>query len=116
MLLSIIPSRLMPGIIGTSTEKVIASAPMIVSFTAAPALCVQKKSGANRSQRPTPVEPHCAQEKRRESASEPKSISRTPDAMSLHPVSALRNACSGSPRSCVISRTARAASGSKSAN
>src|SRR6185312_7018997 len=92
----------MPGIIGTRTEKVIASAPMIVSFAVAAALGVQKKRGANKSQRPTPVEPHCAHEKRRDSASDPKSVNSTPDMMSLHAVSALRNTGSDGPRSCVI--------------
>ena len=50
----------MPGIIGTSTEKMIANAPITVSFVYAAALAVQKKSGANNSHSPTAVVPHCA--------------------------------------------------------
>ncbi len=105
MLSSIMPSWLMPGIIGTSTENAIARAPMIVSFMKAAALGVQKNKGANRSQRPTTVVPHCAHEKRGDRESEPKSVNSRPEAISLHPVNAARKAGPRRPRSRVTSRT-----------
>src|ERR1700730_16010884 len=94
----------MPGIIGTSTEKMTANAPITVSFMYAAALAVQKKSGANKSHSPTAVVPHCAHAKRGDRASNPNSISSRPDATSFRPASTLRKLGSHRPRSCVMSR------------
>src|SRR3546814_15427606 len=97
---SIIPAMLIPGIIGTRTEKAIASTPTSVSLRYWAALGLQKMSGANSSHMPVKQAAHCPnQAVRFDSDMAQKRQSRRP------PISALairipsRHSTGGHPRS-----------------
>ena len=110
--LSIIPSMLMPGIIGTSTENAIASVPTsrLVRYWAA--LGLQKNKGAKSSQMPMKAVAHCPnQAVRFESDIAPKIINTIPLSISLRARALARHSIDGKPRSRVTATTdARAVS------
>ena len=104
---SIIPAMLMPGIIGTSTAKAIASAPTIMLLLYWAALGLQKTSGANSSQIPTKAAPHCAHQfvlLDREKA--PKNARKIPLNRSLTAKMLMRTSTGGRPLSSVSANTA----------
>src|SRR3990170_2792939 len=104
---AIIPAMLMPGIIGTSTDKAITAEPTNVSLRSWAALGLQKIIGAKKSHRPTKVVAHCAhQAVRLESDRVPNSAMRSPLTRSLIVSADTRHSTLGRPRSTVTARTA----------
>src|SRR4051812_47325063 len=91
----------MPGIIGTSIEKAIGSAPQNVSLAYANGDGDQNTSGANNSQMPVKQVPHCAQRWRQNSDSVAKIRISVPLPISLQANIAARAAGGDRPRSWV---------------